>query len=89
MLEQQRDQVLDLLYLINALGVGELLQHRDAIAHFGESTLGGGELQGIDFVTRQLIPLFEGVPGQRHGVGQQQLDLLIDCSCHVYGSSWI
>ncbi|MCY1284391.1 hypothetical protein D9M70_332910 [compost metagenome] len=82
-LEQQRYQVVEFLDALDALAVGELLQHRNAVAHLREAPLERRQLQGIDLVARQLIPLLEGVLGQLSRVGQQQFDLLVDCSCHA------
>ncbi|MCY1418357.1 hypothetical protein D9M71_339140 [compost metagenome] len=54
--EQQRHHIVELLDVVNALGVGEFLEHRNALAKFGEALLQRIELQRVGFGAGQQAP---------------------------------
>ncbi|MCY1227093.1 hypothetical protein D9M72_393530 [compost metagenome] len=74
--EQQRDDVVELIDLRHALGVGEFLQHRHAVAQQGEAALKGCQLDGIDFLPGQVLPRMAAMVGKCRGVLQQQVGFL-------------
>ncbi|MNO71376.1 hypothetical protein D3C76_622920 [compost metagenome] len=83
--EQQRHHVVELLDLVHALGVGEFLEDRDALAQFGEALLEGIELQRVDFRAGQMVPGVLGIVDQLCRVVQQLLGFLFYrqlCSGH-------
>ncbi|MND70540.1 hypothetical protein D3C80_620480 [compost metagenome] len=69
--EQQRHHIVELLDVVNALGVGEFLEHRNALAKFGEALLQRVELQRIGFGAGQQVPGLQGIVGQCCRVVQQ------------------
>ena len=52
MAEQQRQYVLDVLERVNALPIGQLVQHRQAAAELCETAFQAGQLQRVDIGLR-------------------------------------
>ncbi|MCY1177689.1 hypothetical protein D9M73_180060 [compost metagenome] len=71
MFEQQRHHIVELLDVVHALGVGEFLEHRNALAKFGEALLQRVQLQRVGFGAGQQAPGLLGIVGQCCRVVQQ------------------
>ncbi len=81
-LEQQRQHVLDVVDVLDVVAVGELLQHRDLVAQFGEPALQAGELQRVDLGARHVLPFVQRMIGQPCGITQQQIRARIQRHIH-------
>src|SRR5690606_39970019 len=55
------------------LGVGQCLEYRNSVAQLGKALFQTTQLQCIDIVTRQVVPIVQRIAGKHRWVIEQQI----------------